>query len=90
MFATCFAFSTTSKAFFDIQENSYLLYKDAYNSSSLKDKQILLVTYEDFLSRPSYVVDQMKQFLDTDSFSNMDEVLAREGCPRKLSLEHGS
>ena len=65
----------------------YCLDKEAFKSFSKKGEQILIIAYEDFCSRPNHVIDQMKQFLNTDSFSNMDEVLAREGCPREIPLD---
>lgn len=54
--------------------------------STVHKDRVLIVPYERFFSAPNEIVSKFSQFLDTVPFSNMNDILKREGCSRDLSL----
>jgi len=65
----------------------YNLDQTVYSNFKDKEKYILLICYEDFFSRPDYVIGQIMEFIGRSPFVNMKAVLQREGCPKEISLK---
>lgn len=55
--------------------------------SSKQKKQILFVRYENVVENSYTEIERMCSFLDTESSAGMPVILAREKCPKKISLE---
>jgi len=61
--------------------------QEAYERNNDKKDSVLRISYERLFEEPYLVIDEIQAFLGEEPFSNMNEVLAREGCPRELLLE---
>lgn len=56
--------------------------------SAKQKKQILFVRYENVVENTYTEIERMCSFLDTEHSQGMPVVLAREKCPKKISLEN--
>tara|TARA_B110000014_G_scaffold260462_1_gene250265 strand:- start:9744 stop:10724 length:981 start_codon:yes stop_codon:yes gene_type:complete len=67
--------------------NLYMMSDKSYEkiNSDRKDR-ILKLGYENFFSSPNTVIEQLSKFLESSPYSNMGEVLKREGCHSEIPL----
>ena len=66
----------------------YRLSDKSFNNLTDKlQSKILILSYEEFFSDPTSVVNQLADFLESQPSSHMKEVLKREGCYKVIPID---
>jgi hypothetical protein len=73
-----------------IRSISHLIKLGNESESSLtnrKKEQILTIKYEDVVEKTGMVIDKISLFLSSSTLNNIEEILKKENCPRRLKID---